>query len=253
MSKHQSDLQKSITAKINVLGTSKKKRKVQEDRKLPAFTNFHKRVLFDFVKFIDNPFCFENAFSHLYYCQSKSKPLQTRQRADLVKLTTILLTYMDAQNCQIGVSDTDSMKTVPHYSIRSRFEKVWNEKITKTKYYRLINLLKLSGYLEIEAVFIFDKDTLSNVKFKEGDLKRIHSKAAYKKFTDKFVNAFSRLFTMKDVMNSLEKAVKNRIDRGLNNFWEMYEPFSDSYYFKKRRNNAKLSRNGEPRYPQALA
>lgn len=242
-----SSLQLSIAQKIHELGSKKRSLKGKA-----SYTHFHKRILQDFVKFIDNPYCFKNGFSSLYNCQSKAKPLQKRQRADLVKLVAVLFTYTDVENLQIGVSDTESMKTVPHYSIRSRFEKVWEESITKSKYFRLVNLLKLAGYLDIDAVFIFDKEILSNPNFNPNDVKRIRSKAAYKKFTDKFFLIFERLYHMSDVLDSREKSIAKRIKDKLKNVWEDYKPFSDSYHYKKRRNLAKVMRDNEQRYPQSL-
>lgn len=243
-----SNLQKSVRDKIISLG-SKKKNACKEGA---SYTYFHQRILLDFVKFIDTPLCFNKNFKHLYHCQSTSKPLQERQRANLVKLVTVLFTYTDVENLQIGVSDSESMKAVPHYSVRSRFEKIWGVEITKSKYYKLIKLLKLAGYLEIEAIFILDKDVLSNAKFKAEDLSRVKSKAAYKSFTVKFFSLFDRLYEMNDVIDSRQKSIAKRISLGLKNIWETYSPFSDSYHYNKRKNKANLKRNNETRYPQAF-
>ena len=243
-----SSLQKSIASRINELGA--KKNNVKDKA---CYTHFHKRLLLDFVHFIDNPHCFSKAMHSLYYCQSTYKPLQARQRINLVKLVTVLFTYMDVENNQIGVSDKESMKTVSHKSIHDEYEKVWGEPITFSKYYRLINLLKLAGYIKIEAIFVHNTDVLANPNFKEGDLDTIKSIAAYKSFTDKFVNIFIRLYEIKDVMTSMEKSIKKRKASGLRNIWDAYKPFSNSYFHKKKVKNANLKREEELRYPQRLS
>ncbi|EPN0316267.1 hypothetical protein ACTTZI_004169 [Vibrio vulnificus] len=244
--------QKSITSRIVQLGS--KNSGVRTIATKSAFTHYHKRILLELAKFIDNPHCHKKALHRLFYCQSTAKPLQRRQRVEIVKVIAAMFCFTDVENLQIGISTEEDMKSVPHRSIIDCYENCWNEPITYTKYFRIVKLLKLAGLLVIDAVFTNDKELIMNSNIiHDKDLPRTFSLGAYKTFTSAFLAMFKHITDKEDVVTSKKQGIAERIRRGLRNEWFTYKPHSDSYFFKKKRNHANLNRGDEPRYPQGLA
>ena len=202
---------------------------IQALSKSKEIMHYQKRYLLAFSKFIDNPFTNNKAFTDLYFCNSRLKPLQRRQRITLVKVVTTLMSKMEAEHYRIGHCEEDDMKTTPHYWFISEYEKQWNESITKSKWFRCIKQLKLSDFLEVEAVFVY------NPELSPEEAGSIHSVAAYKTFTRKFIEAF-KLEEVKDVVESKFKCIQNRIKKRLSNIWVAHRPFGDSYVTTKINN-----------------
>ncbi|HIF9170089.1 TPA: hypothetical protein ACX6PO_002834 [Photobacterium damselae] len=243
----QAELQSIVTARITALGSKK------NEFGKSYYPYCTKRALLAFAKFIDNPHCYNNQLHDLQYCQSVVGGLQKRQRANCVKVMTVLMSKMDVENYQIGFANNAHMETITHAWFMERYQKFWGETISLKRYYHTIHLLKMADYLTVDAVFIYDEE-LPPTLDDEGqiiteEIPRVYSKAAYKAITAKFLRVFG-LETDDGVMKSKLKAAKNRMKQGLSNVWWVYEPFSDSYAWVKRQ-LAKIARTGDnPRYPQ---
>ncbi|MUK92560.1 hypothetical protein GNP80_08905 [Aliivibrio fischeri] len=199
---------------------------IQALSKSKDIMHYQKRYLLSFSKFIDNPFTNNKAFTDLYFCNSRLKPLQRRQRITLVKVVTTLMSKMEAEHYQIGHCEEEDMKTTPHYWFINQYEKLWKESITKSKWFRCIKQLKLAEFLEVEAVFVY------NPELTPEEAGSIQSVAAYKSFTRKFIEAF-KLEEVKDVIESKLRCIQDRIKKKLSNIWFAYIPFSDSYITTK--------------------
>lgn len=199
---------------------------IQALSKSKDIMHYQKRYLLAFSKFIDNPFTNDKSFTDLYFCNSRLKPLQRRQRVTLVKVVTTLMSKMEAENYQIGHCEEEDMKTTPHYWFIAQYEKLWGETISKSRWYRCMKQLKSADYLDIEAVYVY------NPELSPEEAGAIRSVAAYKTFTRKFIEAF-KLEETKDVIESKFKCIQDRIKKKLSNIWFAYIPFSDSYITTK--------------------
>lgn len=233
-----SSIQKSVRKRITQLSS------VKRNGGKALFTYYHRRILLELSKFIDDPFCNKKAFTRLYFCQSELKPLQERQRETLVKVVTALFSYMDVETLRVGVATPNYLVTVSHDKVLERYEECWGETLDRSKYFRAINQLKLAGYFTVEAVYTNDPARIAMVT-PDKPAPQVMSVAAYKSFTDLFLDAFSFILGDEGVVKSKKQGIAKRIATGLHNAWVMFVPTSSSYFYKRK----KLLASGN--YPQS--
>ncbi|MFZ3461462.1 hypothetical protein [Vibrio harveyi] len=175
-------------------------------------THYAKRYAQKFSKFIKSP----QLFTSLWTCHSSQKPLQERQRVTVVNVVKTLLSVMEAEHNAIGVCKPDSMEGITHKNLRTRYEKLIGEPITKGRWFRAIEQLKKAGYLKTKTAWIA---TL------EDDEQIIRSIASKKFFTKKFFCDLA-LEQKQDIKKSRSEAIKARRSRGLSNIWKGYKLFN---------------------------
>lgn len=205
------------------------------------YSHFHKRYLIAFAEFIDNPLCYDKGLLDLFYCQSKLKPLQKRQRETLVKVTAALFSRLEVESYQIGFCNTDYMDTIAHSykdendtreSIRDIYQKMWNESISVKRYYAALKFLKLADLYCSESIYRYEPDMEKRnprERSEEDEIPTIKSHASYKWFTHRFFRIF-KLDEHDDVKLSRDKSIKNRAKKGLSIVWVTYQAFSNSFY-----------------------
>lgn len=248
-SKTESLLQKTVKQRIQQLGSSK-----DNEFGKAKFPYFTRRVLLGFADFIDNPHAYNNKLHDLYYCQSVVCGLQLRQRENCVKVMVAMCCSLEVETYQIGKPKADFMDGITHNAIMADYERCWGEPINPSKYFHTIGLLKLADFLVIDAVYLQDREVLTDLSLTDNDLPRVYSKAAYKRLTHKFISVFG-LDNDDGAQKSKARSIAARIKAGLKTVWVRYEAFSDSFMWKKRK-KAELTRidaatfEERKRYPQ---
>lgn len=183
--------------------------------------HWHMRHIHKLSAFIDNPYCYNKCFIELHHVNSSVKPLQKRQRLALVKVFSALMYFTEGERYQVGVCKESDMEGVTHASLRSTYEKLWGETIHKSRWDRMIKILKKAKWLDVDACYCLDSEPDENGEINE----RIYSIAAMKTFTLTCLAAFG-LTMKKDVMQSIQRGIADRIRKGLSNIWIGYKSFT---------------------------
>lgn len=183
--------------------------------------HWQKRHIDKFAHFIDNPYCYNKAFLELHHVNSSLKPLQPRQRLALVKVFAALLSITEAEKFQVGVCKNYGMEGATHQSLRRIYETIWGESIHKSRWDRMIKLLKKAKWLDVDACYCLDNEPDENGEYTD----RIYSIAAMKTFTATCLAAFG-LSQKKDVAISTQRSIADRIRKGLSNIWIGYKSFT---------------------------
>jgi hypothetical protein len=225
-------------------------------------THYQEKILLAFCEFIDNPtYCHGGRLAGLFNCKSVLKPLQFRQRVTLVKVVTALFSCMNIETGTIGSysnksrtavfdeSGRELFQPITHADIRDKFKFIWNESISKTRYYDSLKMLKLAKMIEIDACFLcYEDGVLLRNELRENGasleeieaIPRVHSLAAYKFFTPKFFSVFSELLQSQHMILSLQRAKKKNKKLNRSNSYTDYAAFSDSFFTKKRKDYLSL-------------
>lgn len=185
------------------------------------FQHWQIRYIKKLAGFIDNPYCYNKAFIELHHVNSNVKPLQERQRLTLVKVFASLMFLTEGERYQVGVCEVEDMKGATHNSLRGVYSKLWGETIHKSRWNRIIKILKKAKWLDVDACYCLDNEP--NEDGEQED--RIYSIAAMKTFTTKCIAAIG-LTQKKDVAISIQKGIADRIKKGLSNIWIGYKSFT---------------------------
>jgi hypothetical protein len=233
-------------------------------------TGYQRTLLVGLCEFIDNPLqCHKGGLSKLHFCKSILKGLQFKQRVSLVKVISTLFT---ATNIETGIVGTyanefeqpvydskgnELLRGLPHYKIRGRYQQLWGESISKTKYSDCINMLKLANFFEVTACYISNNEAqIKREELREKGasiedieaIPRIYSEPAYKMFTQAFFDVFKAIIESEHMQKSKALSIAKRIKNKLSLVYVTYTPFSDGFFTKKRKEY--LSRLNKLRYPQ---
>ena len=236
-----------------------------------SITPWQSNILLGFCEFIDNPLrCHQGRLAKLQYCKSLLKGLQDKQRVALVKVVTTLFSFMSIETGFIGEYNTSThgelvdekgdilLQGVQHYLIRSRYEQIWSEPISKSKYFDCLTMLKLSEFFEVELCYLSNEEAeIKRAELREKGasveeieaIPRVYSEPAYKRMTEKFFDVFKERINSEHMLKSKAHAVKKRIKKKLSLMYTTYTPFSNGFFTKVRREF--MSMVGRIRYPQA--
>nr|AAB07596.1 Rep101 [Vibrio ordalii] len=237
---------------------------------LKWITGYQRSILLAFADFIDNPLrCHQGKLSKLHHCKSILKGLQFKQRVTLFKVVTTLFTATSIETGYIGryanqyeeksldEHGFEKMRGMQHYAIRGRYQQLWNESISKTKYSDCIKMLKLAGFFEVTACYVSNTEA-SIIKQELRDngatdeeiqaVPRVYSEPAYKCFTNAFAAVFEALINSEHMQQSKALSIAKRIKNKLCLIYVTYTPFSDSFFTRKRKDY--LSRLFQSRFPQ---
>jgi hypothetical protein len=121
-------------------------------------------------KYIDEPLILKS----LERVESPFSSTQKRVRVKLAYILISFLSYSDFASLRIGVANSNFLSPVMHRSILRRAERLSNERIPRSTYFRLIKKLINAKYLHSEAMNIAEQD--------ENNKKVIRGRAGYKWF-----------------------------------------------------------------------
>lgn len=114
--------------------------RVVKQRSVPEAT----RHLIDKLKhFQDKPFVLKSLNSLI----SPHRDMQRRVRIKAFRVLTVLITYMDWATFRIGVPKADFNDPVKHRAMIKRYEKMYDEVIPESTWFRYIDKLTQAGYL----------------------------------------------------------------------------------------------------------
>lgn len=235
------------------------------------FNLYQRNILLAMCDFIDDPKrAHQGKLTKLHHCKSILNPLQFKQRVTLVKVITALMSFCNIESGLIGryanqyeqplldERGAEMLRGVAHYEIRTRYKQLWNEDISKTKYFDSLNMLKLAGLFDVTACYIYDDEAdIKRQELREQGapldeieaIPRIYSKPAYKMFTDEFWQVFEAITCADYMINSKSKAKALNVKKNLSPMFAAYRPFSDGFFTRKRKEY--LNRTVKPRYPQS--
>nr|AKN37602.1 hypothetical protein [Vibrio sp. FF_291] len=221
----------------------------------PWLNAYQRQILLAFCDFIDDPLrCHKGVFKNLHYCKSIQKGLQHKQRVTLVKFLTALFTFTNIETGFVGTygdnetpaiyeNDWKLLQGIQHYKIRTRFNMLWNEKISKTRYYDCVRMFKACNFLEVEACYLSNADANAirqelrevGASLEEiNDIPRVYSHASFKYITQSFFDLF-KFVTQSDYMLKFkEKAIAKRLERKLSLSYAAFDTFGAT--FKTRKN-----------------
>ncbi|MCG6391813.1 hypothetical protein [Vibrio fluvialis] len=234
----------------------------------PWLTVYQRNLLLAFAEFIDDPLrCHKGRLAKLQHCKSVLTGLQFKQRVALFKVVTTLFTATNIETGFIGRYSNKYEKEFPlldeqgnefllgiqHYAIRSRYQYLWGQSISKTKYFDCLRMLKSSGFFEVTACYVSNTDApviKQELREKGASLEeieaipRVYSKASYKMFTQAFFDVFKEILNSEFMQNSKAAAVAKRIKNKLSLVYATYDCFGNSFVTRKNRFLARF------RYPQ---
>ena len=236
-----------------------------------SITPWQRNILTAFCEFIDNPLrCHQGRLAKLQYSKSLLKGLQHKQRVSLFKVVTALFSFMSIETGFIGEYNTSThgelvdengdilMQGVQHYLIRSRYEQIWSEPISKTKYFDCLTMLKLCDFFEVTSCYLSNEEAeAKRAELRENgatieeieEIPRVYSEPAYKRMTEQFFDVFKERINAEHMIAFKAHAAKERIKKKLSLLYTTYTPFSSGFFTKIRREF--LSRFGYKRYPQS--
>ncbi len=257
-----------ILTYLEVYGMPSRKK---DGKPMKWFTYFQMRILLAFCDFIDDPRrCHQGRLMGLHQCKSGQKTLQDKQRLAIVQVVTTMFCTMNVDGFRVGryadkkknehpeydENGNELLRGITHYELRGLHTQVWRQEISKTKYTDVVGMLKMSGFLEVEACYLAQpeaavlREELREQGASEEDIESIpsiRSQAAYKWFTHQFIELFGIHYQEK-MKESLANSKANMVMKKLSNLYTTYSPFSDGFWTKKRKEY--LWRLNQLRYPQ---
>lgn len=113
------------------------------------------RRLIDKLKhFQDKPFVLKSLNSLV----TPYRDMQRRVRVRSFRVLTVLISYMDWATFRIGVPKTDFNDPVKHRAMIKRYEKMYNEVMPESSWFRYIDKLTQAGYLNSANMNILNKE-----------------------------------------------------------------------------------------------
>ncbi|ELI5379866.1 MULTISPECIES: hypothetical protein [Vibrio] len=113
------------------------------------------RRLIDKLKhFQDKPFVLRSLNSLI----SPHRDMQRRVRVRAFRVLTVLISYMDWATFRIGVPKTAFNDPVKHRAMIKRYEKMYNETMPESSWFRYIDKLTQAGYLNSANMDIRNQD-----------------------------------------------------------------------------------------------
>lgn len=234
----------------------------------PWLTVYQRNLLLAFAEFIDDPLrCHKGRLAKLQHCKSVLSGLQFKQRVNLFKVVTTLVSAMSIETGFIGqyadkyknefpVLDENGFELfqgIQHHALRSRHYYLWGHQISKTMYFDCLRMLKSVGFFEVTACYVSNTDApvIKHEMRERGasveeleEIPRVYSVASYKLMTDAFFSIFKEVLATEFMQESKALAIAKRIKRKLSLVYATFDHFGNVFVTKR---NKFLSRY---RYPQ---
>ncbi|MEF1335200.1 hypothetical protein REH81_00165 [Vibrio rotiferianus] len=140
---------------------------------------------------------------------SRQRDSQKRVRVRMIRVLSVIITYIDWSTFRLGVAKPQELDPVKHSSMRKRYAAIYGEEIPESTWFRYVDKLVRAGYLHSEAMDLLDRE--------EGKIKGV---AGYKWLTMKLFKeiGFKSGWLDKQRQQSLERLGKSN----LSNIWPVY-------------------------------